>query len=120
MTAIKRGRASKEAQFLEECEMDLARGSSHIASMLYAESIYAAVNETALLFEIAHGRDHLKLFLRALARKLEQREKPEAVAVLQDFIKRERSRAIEEHGAMPLSTRRCSVQKPQRYPLTEG
>ena len=85
MTAIKRNRASEEAQFLKECEMELARGFSHIASILYAEIIHAAVKETALQFEISHGRDHLKLFLRALARKLEQRGKPEAVAVLQDF-----------------------------------
>lgn len=88
MTATKRNPASDEAQFLKEYEMELARGASHIASMLCAESIHAAVKETALQFEISHGRDDLDLFLRALARKLEQRGKPEAVAVLQDFIKR--------------------------------
>lgn len=82
--------------------------------MLYAESIHAAVKETALLFEISQGRDDLKLFLRALAEKLEQRGKPEAVAVLQDFIERGCSREIEVHGRclrLPVSPPResCKV-----------
>jgi hypothetical protein len=113
MTAIKRNRASEEAQFLKECEMELARGSSHIASMLHTGSIHAAVKETALLFEASHGRDDLNLFLLALARKLEQRGRPEAVAVIQDFIKRGSSRGIEERGAMPSSTRQPPAQKQQ-------
>ena len=100
-------------QFLKEYEMELARGASHIASMLHAESIHAAVKETALLFETSHGRDDLKLFLRVLTEKLQQRGKPEAVAVLHDFIKHGSSRGIEEHGAMPLSTRQPTAQKPQ-------
>ncbi|MFL9869930.1 hypothetical protein PQR67_37715 [Paraburkholderia fungorum] len=112
MTATERKRAPEDAQFLKECEMELARGASHIASMLYAESIHAAVKETAALFEISHRRDDLKLFLRALAEKLEQRGKPEAVAALQDFIMRGRSCGTEEHGATPSSTHRPLAQKP--------
>ena len=92
MTAAKCNSTSEEAHFLEGCEMELARGASHIASMLHAESIHAAVKETALLFETSHGRDDLNQFLLELARKLEQRGKPEAVAVLQDFLKCGRSR----------------------------
>jgi hypothetical protein len=113
MTAAKCNRSSEEVYFLKECEMELARGASHIASMLHAESIHAAVKETALLFETSHGRDDLNLFLLELARKLEQRGKPEAVAALQDFIRRGRSRGIEELEAIPSFIRQSPGQKPQ-------
>jgi hypothetical protein len=113
MTAAKCNRTSEEAHFLKECEMELERGASHIASMLHAESIHAAVKETALLFETSHGRDDLKLFLLELARKLKQRGKPEAVTVLQEFIKRGRSRGIEELEAIPSFIRQSPGQKPQ-------
>jgi hypothetical protein len=113
MTAAKCNRTSEEAHFLKECEMELARGASHIASMLHAETIHAAVKETALLFETSHGRDDLNQFLLELARKLEQRGKPEAVAVLQDFIKGGRSREIEELEAIPSFIRQSPAQKPQ-------
>ena len=113
MTAIKRNRALEEAQLLKEYEMELARGASHIASMLHTESIHAAVKETALLFETSRGRDDLKLFLRALTEKLEQRGKPEAVAILHDFIKHGRSRRIEKHAAMRSPTLQHPAQKPQ-------
>jgi hypothetical protein len=116
MTAVKRNPASDEVRFLKEYEMDLARGSSHIASMLYPESIHVAVKETVLLFEARHGRDDLKTFLHALIKKLEQRGKPEAVKVLQDFIKRGRSPGIGEPGATPLDTRQSRAQKPQGTP----
>jgi hypothetical protein len=63
MTAAKCNRSSEEVYFLKECEMELARGASHIASMLHAESIHAAVKETAVLFETSHERDDMNLFL---------------------------------------------------------
>ncbi len=72
--------------------------------MLYPESINVGVKETVLLFEARQGRDDLKMFLHALVERLEQRGKPEAVKVLQDFIKRRRSPGIGEHRATPLDT----------------
>ncbi|MFL9909975.1 hypothetical protein [Paraburkholderia sp. RL17-337-BIB-A] len=75
--------------------MELARGASHIASVLYEHSIHAAVRETLLQFEACHGREDLKGFAYALLGRLEQRCKPEAVKVLHDFI---------EHGCQPEQT----------------
>jgi hypothetical protein len=82
----KRSRMFDEAPHLNKYEMELARGASHIASMLYEQSTLAAVRETIQDFESSHGRDELKAFAHALRRRLEQREKPEATRVLQDFI----------------------------------
>ncbi|MFL9906846.1 hypothetical protein [Paraburkholderia sp. RL17-337-BIB-A] len=90
--AAKRKRSTDDVRRFNGCEMELARGASHIASMLYEQSIHAAVRETVLQFEACHGRDDLKGFAEALLRKLEQRGKPEAVKVLHDFI---------EHGRLP-------------------
>jgi hypothetical protein len=78
---------------MKEYEIYMARGASHIASMLHAESIHAAVKETGL------------------ARKLEQRRKPEAAAVLQHFIKRSRSRGVEELEAMLSLIRKFPAQR---------
>ncbi|TDN68854.1 hypothetical protein [Paraburkholderia sp. BL10I2N1] len=78
--------AFEEPPRLNEYEMELARGASHIASMMYEESMLAAVRETILEFEARHGRDDMKAFAGALRRRLEQRGKPAAAKVLQDFI----------------------------------
>jgi hypothetical protein len=72
--------------------MEMARGASHIASMLYEQSIHAAVSETLLQFEACHGREALDAFAYALLGRLEQRGKPEAVRLLHDFI---------GHGRLP-------------------
>jgi hypothetical protein len=85
--AAKPKRSSDDVQRLDGCEMELARGSSHIASMLYEQSIHAAVSETLLQFETGHGREDLQAFAYALLGRLEQRGKPEAVRLLRDFIK---------------------------------
>jgi hypothetical protein len=111
MTARKHNRASEEARCLKEYEMELAQGAAHIGSMRYEESIHAAVEETSLLFEILHGRDDLKMFLRALAGRLERRGKPEAVAVLQDLMTRGCSRATEEYWELPPFNRQPRAQR---------
>jgi hypothetical protein len=82
----KRKRSNDDVRRFNGCEMELARGASHIASMLYEHSIHAAVRETLLQFEAFHGREDLKGFAYALLGRLEQRCKPEAVKVLHDFI----------------------------------
>ena len=73
-------------------EMELSRGASHIASMLYEQSMLTAVAETIREFEASHGRNDLKAFAHALRRRLEQRGKPAAAKVLQHFI---------EYGRLP-------------------
>ncbi|HUO61807.1 MAG TPA: hypothetical protein VMU24_14150, partial [Candidatus Acidoferrales bacterium] len=75
--------------------MELARGASHIASMLYEHSIRAAVTEILLQFEACHGPHDMKAFAHALLGRLEQRGKPESVKVICDFI---------EHGRLPEQT----------------
>lgn len=93
--AAKRKRSTDDVRRFNGCEMELARGASHIASMLYEHSIHAAVRETLLQFEACHGREDLKGFADALLGRLEQRCKPEAVKVLHHFI---------EHGRLPEQT----------------
>jgi len=75
---------------MDQYEMELARAASHIASMLYEQSISAAVRETLLQFEASHGREDLKGYASALLERVEQRGKPEAVKALRDFIVRGR------------------------------
>jgi len=93
--AAKRKRSSDDVGRLTGCEMELARGASHIASTLHEHSIRAAVRETLLEFEACHGPQDVKAFAHALLGKLEQRGKPDAVNVLHDFI---------EHDLLPEPT----------------
>ena len=86
MKAAKRKRSSDAVRRFNGCEMELARGASHIASMLYEQSIRAAVRETLLQFEACHGREDLKGFASVLLGRLEQRGKPEAVKLLREFL----------------------------------
>ncbi|MFL9856753.1 hypothetical protein PQR72_13635 [Paraburkholderia madseniana] len=108
MKALKRKGACDEAPHLNHYEMELARGASHIASVMYEETMHSAVRETVFLFEALHGRDDLKAFSDALIGRLEQRGKPAAVKVLRYFI---------EHGRLPeqtlsAPTRPVSTRKP--------
>jgi hypothetical protein len=68
--AAKPNRSSADVQCLDGWEMEMARGASHIASMLYEQSIHAAVSETLLQFEACHGREALDAFAYALLRRL--------------------------------------------------
>lgn len=81
--------ASQEVKFQTRYEVDLARGASHIASMLYADSIKSALLETLLAFEKQHGRGDYRIFMSALAQRLENRDRAQAVAML---------RYLMEHG----------------------
>lgn len=95
MKGAKRKRSTDDVRRFNGYEMELARGASHIASMLYEHSIHAAVRETLLQFEACHGCEDLKGFADALLERLGQRCRPEAVKVLHDFI---------EHGLLPEQT----------------
>jgi hypothetical protein len=116
---VKRNRAFDEALHRNEYEVELARGTSHIASMLYEQSILAAVRETILEFEASHGRSDLKAFVHALLRRLELRGKPAAAKLLGDFI---------ECGSLPAGVSRVpfapsarkSVRKPESTDLRKA
>lgn len=95
MKAAKRKLLWDDVRRLDGCDMELARGASHIASMLYEHSMLLAVRETLLQFEACHRHHDVKAFAHALLGKLQQRGKPEAVKVLHDFI---------EHGRLPEPT----------------
>lgn len=95
MTASRHKHSSDDVRRLDGCEMELARGASHIASMLYEQTIHAAVTETLLEFEACSGREDLCAFAHALLLRLEKRGKPEAVRLLHHFI---------EHGRLPEPT----------------
>jgi hypothetical protein len=99
-------RSSDDVQRLDGCEMELARGSSHIASMLYEQSIHAAVSETLLQFKAGPRREDLQAFAYALPARLEQRSKPETVRLLRDFTKQ---------GRLPEL-----MAESQRYPCLAG
>lgn len=95
MTASRHKRSPDDVRRLDGCEMELARGASHIASMLYEQTIHAAVRETLLEFKASNGRDDLRVFAHALLWRLEERGKPEAVRLLRHFV---------EHGRLPEPT----------------
>ncbi|SAL82523.1 hypothetical protein AWB68_06553 [Caballeronia choica] len=88
MKASERTRIAEEVRCRQKYEVELAQGASHIASMLYSDTLKAAVTETASAFADLHGRQDLRLFLSALASQLEQRGRYDAVPVLQDVAKR--------------------------------
>jgi hypothetical protein len=114
MRAKRRKNSSEAAQFLQGCEAELARGASHIASMLYAESLHAAVQETARSFEISYGREDVELLLQALAEKLETRGRPDAAAVVRSLTESGRPPAPPQHAENPLPVRRPTASKKKR------
>lgn len=86
MKPRERSSASQEVKFQTRYEVDLARGASHIASMLYADSIKSALLETLRAFEKQHGRGDYRIFMSALAQRLENRDRAHAVAMLRYLI----------------------------------
>jgi hypothetical protein len=111
MNPVERKWSLDEARCAEAYEMELARGASHIASMLYEDGIRAAFRETVLLFEDLHGRNDLKIFVHVLLGKLEQRGKEEAVKVLQEFLSRGRLQPISSGPLESVSARRPVTRK---------
>lgn len=110
MRAVRR-KPPIDVRRMNNYEMELARGTSYIASMLYEETIRGAVRETVLLFEACHGRDDLKAFAHALLGSLEERRKLGAVRLLQRFI--DSGRLPEQTSSAPtrpVSTRNSVAQ----------
>ena len=93
LKAAKRKRSSDDVGRLTGCEMELARGASHIASMLYEHSIRAAVREILLQFEACHGPHDVKAFAHALLGRLARQARVSQGDC--DFI---------EHGRLPEQT----------------
>ncbi|MDN8068998.1 MULTISPECIES: hypothetical protein [Burkholderia cepacia complex] len=79
----RRNRADREARY----GLELARASSHIASMLRADSTRAAVLETANDFIREHDANDLPFFLDALAARLDARLTHDAASIVRQFAK---------------------------------
>ena len=86
MKPRERSHALQESKLETRYEVDPARGASHIASMLYADSIQSALLETLRAFEKEHGRGDYRIFMSALAQRLEDRGRPQAVAMLRHLM----------------------------------
>ncbi|WP_434716997.1 hypothetical protein P5X00_32515 [Paraburkholderia sp. A2RO-4L] len=65
--------------------LELARGASHIASMLSAETLDAAVREVMQEFVAAQGSAELDTFCWLLAERLEKRECAAGAARVREF-----------------------------------
>lgn len=79
-------RGKRHNASLAQCEVhysiELARGSSHIASTLTAATLNAAVTEVVIDFVQRHGNDGLSIFLKLLADRLDARQKSAAASVV--------------------------------------
>ena len=67
-------------------ELELARGASHIASMMYPSTINAALDETARAFVRRYGLGDLPVFLATLAEELIKRRRSEAAACVRRML----------------------------------
>ncbi|CAM2164091.1 conserved hypothetical protein [Paraburkholderia sacchari] len=65
--------------------LELARGASHIASMLSAETLEAAVHEVMQEFVAAQGGEELDAFCWLLAERLEKRGCAAGAARVREF-----------------------------------
>lgn len=88
MKKRERAREAEERRFWQEYEVELAQGASHIASMLYPDTLRAAVQETVSAFVDRYGGEDLRMFVSALATKLKQRHRADVVPILLDVAKR--------------------------------
>jgi hypothetical protein len=65
--------------------LDLARGASHIASMLSPATLTCAVQEVLQDFVAAHGNELLDAFCWLLAERLEKRDCAEGASRVRNF-----------------------------------
>lgn len=75
-------RDASMAQCVAHYDLELARGSSHIASTLTAATLNAAVTEVVDDFVQRHGKYELSVFLKLLAVRLGERQKSAAASVV--------------------------------------
>jgi hypothetical protein len=84
-----RGRKSRHVadkqQYRSTYVVELARGSSYIASTLSPESLHAAIAEVLRDFTLQYGADTLALFRELLAESLEDRGNHRAAQAVCDF-----------------------------------
>jgi hypothetical protein len=99
MKTSERRRIADEVRCRQRYEVELAQGASHIASMLYPQTLRDAVQETVRAFADQHGREDLPMFLSALAFQLEYRGRDDAVPLLEDVSQRTNSARFNEYLA---------------------
>ncbi|WP_180970357.1 hypothetical protein [Burkholderia sp. WAC0059] len=85
--------ASVRASCERAYSLELARGSSHIASTLTPLSLADAVDEVRNAFVAAYGEDDLAAFLELLAERLDKRTAREAATAVRRAAAPERRRA---------------------------
>ncbi|SIT39278.1 conserved hypothetical protein [Paraburkholderia ribeironis] len=81
----KPGQQAEKRQFSSLYLMELARGSSHIASTLSPATQHEAIAEVLQEFRLQHGADKLLLFRDLLAQRLKDRENPQAAQAVLSF-----------------------------------
>ncbi|HKT98210.1 MAG TPA: hypothetical protein VJS30_17045 [Paraburkholderia sp.] len=81
-------RVSSPAWCEDHYGLQLARGSSHIASTLTPATRASAIAEVIEEFETLFGLDDLRCFLDVLAQRLENRGAREASAEVADVMQR--------------------------------
>lgn len=65
--------------------VELARGSSHIASTLTSATLQVAVAEVMNEFVQQYGKETLSVFRELLADRLDERQSPEAASAVRRF-----------------------------------
>ena len=81
----KPGRLADKQQYRSIYVLELARGSSYIASTLSPGSLHAAIAEVLRDFTLQYGEDALPLFRELLAESLEDRGNDGAAHAVWDF-----------------------------------
>ncbi|MGF6482481.1 hypothetical protein [Paraburkholderia sp. JPY419] len=82
------GRQAEKNRYRSTYLLELARGSSHIASTLGADSRQAAIAEVLCEFGLQYGKDKLPVFRALLAESLEDRDNPDAARAVLSFAPR--------------------------------
>ncbi|WP_322041865.1 hypothetical protein [Paraburkholderia sp. J67] len=89
MNDTKRARRAVSGAWCEDrYSLQLARGSSHIASTLTPHTRASAIAEVIEEFESLFGLDDLRAFLSALAHRLEKRGADDACADVANAMQR--------------------------------
>jgi hypothetical protein len=81
----KTGRHADKKLYRSAYLMELARGSSYIASTLTPTTQRAAIEEVLQEFRVLHGAEKLFIFRELLAESLEKRKNPQAAQAVLTF-----------------------------------
>ncbi|MCC8391518.1 hypothetical protein LJ656_02875 [Paraburkholderia sp. MMS20-SJTR3] len=85
----KPGRLAHKHQYRSIYRLELARGSSYIASTLSPESLRSAIAEVLDEFSRQYGQDKLPVFRELLAENLEDRANGNAAHAVRNFARPE-------------------------------